>query len=193
MVFLRRKLTDYYCSEQFPQNSLGRDLANTALLCRGSSRSGGAPSQLTSTFVREMLSSGFLQEYIHKTLRPTYARRYRIVLDAITDNLPQLGFKFVKADHEFLGGYFIWLKLPPGIKASHLAAKASELENLLIGGGTMFQVEGDTSNRESRHDLEQYVRLCFAYEEEMNLEQGVERLAKLVKGIDSTAPNRRAH
>ena len=132
-----------------------------------------------------MLSSGFLQEYINNTLRPIYARRYNILLTALSQSLPELGVRLVKADHQFSGGYFIWLRLPAGIKASSLAAKASKEENLLIGGGVMFQVEGDISNRESRHDLEQCVRLCFAYEEEENLKLGVERLANLVKGMVS--------
>ncbi|EEP82173.1 conserved hypothetical protein [Uncinocarpus reesii 1704] len=147
----------------------------------GSSRSGGAPSQLTSTFVRELLSSGFLQEYIDNTLRPIYARRHHTLLAAISDNLSKVGVQVVKDDREFSGGYFVWLALPPREKASRLAARAKAEENLLIGEGTMFQVEGDVSNHGARHDLEQYIRLCFAYEEEGNLAEGVQRLANLIR------------
>ncbi|EAS32153.1 aminotransferase [Coccidioides immitis RS] len=147
----------------------------------GSSRSGGAPSQLTSTYVRELLSTSFLPDYIDNTLRPVYARRHRIMLTAIRDNLTEPGVRLVKESNKFSGGYFVWLELPAGIKASHLASKAQEEESLLIGAGTMFRVEGDTSNQESRHNLERYVRLCFAYEEEQNLTKGVERLASLIR------------
>lgn len=107
------------------------------------------------------------------------------MLNAISDTLPQTGVKIAKANHDFSGGYFIWLKLPPGISALHLTAKASKDENLLIGSGGMFRVEGDMSYSDGRLELDQYVRLCFAYEEEGNLKQGVERLAKLVKEMIS--------
>jgi hypothetical protein len=37
----------------------------------GSSRSGGAPSQLTACFVAETLETGELQRFVYDTLQPT--------------------------------------------------------------------------------------------------------------------------
>ena len=67
------------------------------------------------------------------------------------------------------------------MKASHLAEKAKKEENLLISEGSIFGVEGDeTLNSGCERDLEGFIRICFAWEEEHLLEEGVKRLARLI-------------
>ena len=150
--------------------------------CSGSSRSGGAPSQLVSTFIGHLLATGFVQSHIADTLQPAYARRHRILSSAVREYLLPLSVTFDEADKAGVaGGYFLWLRLPPGMKASELARKAKEEENVLISEGSIFGVEGDeTLNKGSERDLEGFIRICFAWEEESLLEEGVKRLARLI-------------
>lgn len=154
------------------------------LCCSGSSRSGGAPSQLVSTFISHLLATDFVQSHIAKTLQPSYARRHRILSSAVREHLIPLG---VTPDelgtNGVAGGYFLWLRLPTGLKASELALKAKEEENVLISEGSLFGVEGDEtldSEGGGKRDLEGYIRICFAWEEESLLAEGVRRLAALV-------------
>ncbi|KAI1905545.1 Valine--pyruvate aminotransferase [Ophidiomyces ophidiicola] len=155
----------------------------------GSTISGGAPSQLTSTFVRELLTSHFVPDFVHHTLRPVYRRRYHLLASAIATHLAPLGVHHVGAPDDnndndeaaVRGGYFIWIQLPATVSVTALAARARREEALEVGEGRLFRVAGDRSNRERRHDVDRYVRLCFAYEEEPHLSAGVQRLARALR------------
>ena len=100
-----------------------------------------------------------------------------------------------------VGGYFIWLTLPPGLVASKIAQRAKDEMSLLIGEGPLFKVEGaatasgsfDTDSCptngsstfvKGHDDLENYIRICFSYEDEDKLEEGVMRLAALIERAD---------
>ena len=99
---------------------------------RGSSRSGGAPSQLTACFVAETLETGELQRYVYDRLQPTYGNRYRRMLEAINQHLIPLGVRVPQTDREVVGGYFIWLTLPSPLKGAVVAQRAKEDENLAV-------------------------------------------------------------
>lgn len=141
----------------------------------GTSRSGGAPSHLTATFVADLLESGELQEHIFSCLQPSYERRYRNMLDAIRRHLVPLGAKLPQEEREVVGGYFIWVWLP--VNAVALAKRAREMENLIVAEGAIFEVPGDREVANFPNE----VRLCFAWEDEEKLGEGIERLASLVK------------
>lgn len=88
--------------------------------------------------------------------------------------------------HEVSGGYFVWIDLPQPLRASDLARRAMEEENLRIASGDLFQVQGEVSPYHD--DFEGSVRICFAWEEPSKLEEGIQRLAALVqRAISSTA------
>ncbi|KAH8698977.1 putative aminotransferase [Talaromyces proteolyticus] len=147
----------------------------------GSSVSGGAPSQLTATFVDHLVSTGALQRHIKSKLIPSYRARYQQVLSAIDDNLVPLGFQVAARTQLVVGGYFIWLDLPPSIKASVLTERALAEENVRIGSGALFKVQGDASDH--HQDFEGSVRLCFAWEEFDQLYEGVRRLGNTARSI----------
>jgi DNA-binding transcriptional MocR family regulator len=90
-----------------------------------------------------------------------------------------------------VGGYFIWLRLPPGVNAVVLAQRAKDEENLIVAEGGLFEVPGDSGNKGT--SFEEEIRLCFTFEEENRLSEGVERLARVVgrmlKGVTSIAGN----
>ncbi|KAL8950982.1 MAG: hypothetical protein Q9222_003016 [Ikaeria aurantiellina] len=147
----------------------------------GSSASGGAPSQTTSTFLTHMLKSGELEDHIFTTLQPTYARRYYSMMKAIERHLLPLGVTMPQSDRAVVGGYFLWLSLPKPLLADEVARQAKEEENLTIGPGSLFGVYGD----ERKEDLDRQVRLCFSWEEEDNLIKGMERLAAVIRRMQS--------
>jgi len=132
---------DEVCIWAFPSVSpvtLQRMLPMTNVINSGSSRSGGAPSQLTATFMSKLLESGDLQRHIFQTLQPTYARRYRIMIDAIVKHLIPLGVTIPQPNCKMIGGYFIWITLPTPLHAEGVAVFAKLDENLVIAPGLYF-------------------------------------------------------
>ncbi|KAF2194499.1 PLP-dependent transferase [Zopfia rhizophila CBS 207.26] len=147
----------------------------------GSSRSGGAPSQLTATFVAETLESGELQRYVLETLQPAYGSRYRTMIAAINKELIPLGVRLPQMDRDVVGGYFIWLTLPPPLKGTVVAQRAKDEENLVVAQGEIFEVPGDTEHAHFENDL----RVCFAWEQEEKLAEGIERLARVIRSMQN--------
>ncbi|KAF2143342.1 uncharacterized protein K452DRAFT_286166 [Aplosporella prunicola CBS 121167] len=142
----------------------------------GSTRSGGAPSQLTATYMSLLLESGELQEHIYGTLQPAYAARHRTMVAAITKHLVPLGVRMPLAERQVDGGFFVWLTLPDPLRAASVARRAQEEENLVVAEGEMFEVPGDSAA--IRHACD--VRLCFSWEGEEQLVEGVERLGRVI-------------
>jgi len=125
-----------------------------------------------------------LPQYIRTVLQPAYARRYRALMSAVKENLVPLGVVVPAPDISGIGGgYFVWLQLPGDIDAELVARKASDEEALVLPPGSTFQVHGDTMDIQNvfRHDF----RLCFAWAEEKLLAEGVKRLARVIRRIQS--------
>lgn len=177
MVYLR-------CRFSLPSSKYPQALTR---LGRGSSRSGGAPSQLTASFIAELLRSGGLQRHILQTLQPAYASRYRTMMAAIQKHLLPLGITLPQMGREVVGGYFIWLTLPEALSARVLAAEAKEEENVIIAPGPLFGVDGDSTEE----DFERGFRLCFSWEDEEKLGEGIERLARTVRRMQADDVGRR--
>lgn len=127
----------------------------------------------------ELLESGDLQRHIFQTLQPAYARRYRSMMDAIETFLIPLGVTMSQPNRKTIGGYFIWITLPAPLQAGEVAFLAKQDENLIVAPGHIFAVPGDVT----AVDLDRQVRLCFSWEEEENLTDGVRRLGQVILGI----------
>lgn len=163
----------------------------------GTSRSGGAPSQFTATAVAEIVATGELQSHVYNTLQPAYASRYRLMMAAIEKHLLPLGVELPRTlSSDIVGGYFIWMDLPHPLSAVAVSRRARSAENLIVAEGEMFQVPGDTSDALFPRSL----RLCFAWEDEHALDEGVSRLARVVRqmmregsGAAETMQQRAAH
>jgi len=145
----------------------------------GSSRSGGAPSQLVASFISDMLATGTLQNRILQELRPAYAERYYRIMHAIEQHLLPLGLTMPQPDNQVAGGYFIWLTLPPPLDATSIGRRALEDEEVIIISGPKFKVDGDEDNESTK--FERDFRLCFAWADVELLEEGIVRLARVVK------------
>lgn len=154
----------------------------------GSTKSGGAPSQFGAAVLSELLGSGDLARHIEEQLKPAYQRRHARIMDAVQRVLVPLGAE-VRVDSlpgdavtegHVLGGYFIWIHFPQGPSTKIISDRCRE-ENLAIGAGALFEVQGD----EDAVRLDKDLRLCFSWEDEDDLVEGVERLAKVVKAIQN--------
>jgi hypothetical protein len=129
---------------------------------------------MTSTFMTWLLQTGHLQAHIARTLQPAYASRYRLLLKAINTQLLPLGFTLPKPTRNdgIAGGFFLWLGLPEGFAAADFARVCAEgVRGVIVAPGAMFEVPGDSSVQ-----FDGNTRLCFAWESEANLVEGVKRM-----------------
>lgn len=76
-------------------------------------------------------------------------------------------------------GYFVWLALPAPLDATKVAVRAKEKQDLIIAPGAMFGVKGD----DDVANLKRKVRVCFAWEQESSLEEGIERLSRVIRDV----------
>ncbi len=123
-----------------------------------------------------MLESGDLEKHIYNTLQPAYARRYHKTMNAINHYLLPLDVTLPQSHRDIVGGYFLWLTLPKPLVADAVTQRAKAEENLIVGQGPLFAVYGD-----EREDLERQVRVCFSWEAEENLGEGIQRLATVIR------------
>ncbi|GKT47416.1 uncharacterized protein ColSpa_07597 [Colletotrichum spaethianum] len=151
----------------------------------GSTCSGGAPSQLSAMLVAELLESGELQRQLDEETRPALARRHRAMMKAIAEHIQKpLGDGVVVRESALkgagvYGGYFVWFSLPEGMSSREAALRAKETEDLVIGHGAQFEVHGDEAS--ARFDRE--IRLCFSWEPEGDVVEGVKRLGAVLKAM----------
>lgn len=92
---------------------------------------------------------------------------------AVKQHLQPLGFTAPQPNRDVVGGYFVWLGLPAGLKGTELAIRLQQDQNLIVAPGKMFEVPGD----ESAVPCDDSIRLCFAWEDEEKLTRGVRRIA----------------
>ncbi|KAL4774484.1 pyridoxal phosphate-dependent transferase [Aspergillus nidulans var. acristatus] len=145
----------------------------------GCQRSGGAPSHFSSTAVDKLVSSGYLQTHIDEVLRPAYASRYYRLMSAIKTHLYPLGVTVPFTGPSVAGGYFIWAALPGSLRASDLVPVALQDHGVRVAAGDLFRVQGDQA--EDKNEFWSFIRLCFAWEPEEKLAEGVRRLACAIR------------
>ncbi|KAI1821759.1 PLP-dependent transferase [Xylaria intraflava] len=194
----------------------------------GSTRSGGAASQLAATIVCQLLltttspsrernqsiakseadgveeAECLLDIHIRETLRPSYARRHALLARAIRAVLVPLGIRMhegsLRGREDVYGGYFVWLMLPRQSTAETttgtttvvwptaqaIADRCQADEDLMIGNGELFAVREGESNSELRFD--NAIRLCFSFEDEEDIVDGIERLGRVVRRMLDEGP-----
>ncbi|KOC09516.1 putative aminotransferase [Aspergillus flavus AF70] len=145
----------------------------------GSSRSGGAPSQFSAAIIAQLFPTGFIQTYVDQVLRPRYAERYYRLISAVREHLLPLGVTLPSTSLEAVGGYFVWIQLPPPLQADDLATVALREYKVNVIAGNRFRVQGDPDTR--RNSFNRSIRLCFAWEHEEKLAEGVRRLACAIR------------
>ncbi|TLD24167.1 hypothetical protein PspLS_06776 [Pyricularia sp. CBS 133598] len=207
LVDIDRDLTDSLGASRFDSGGFGHTVSNGSfskiiapgvrtgwaegtpafalgLATTGSNKSGGAASQLAAVMIWEMIRTGVLAAHIDGTVRPDLQKRHALLLDAVRQHLSPLGVTFEEPKSTY-GGYFVWLTLPDsGPSASIVASRALQDENLILAAGSMFQVKGDEDAARFPRNL----RLCYAWENQEIIVEGVERLAGLLKRLQDEPP-----
>lgn len=104
------------------------------------------------------------------------------MLAAIKKYLHPLGVRIPNKSQDseaVVGGYFIWISLPNELHCDEVTARAKREENLVVAPGTLFGVQADDD--EGGNGLEGKLRLCFSWEDENVLEEGIERLGRVIE------------
>lgn len=149
----------------------------------GATKSGGAPSHFTAAILSQLVEQGEVEKYIDISLRPSLQRRHKLMMDAIHDYITPLNSSKVQAREtslqgsEVYGGFFVWFDLDLGLPAKLIAETALVEENIIVGYGNMFEVHGD----EESAKFDSQIRLCFAWEPEDVLVEGVKRLGDVLQ------------
>jgi 2-aminoadipate transaminase len=119
----------------------------------------------TQLIAAEYLKRGLLPKQI-ETIRKLYARKRQVMLEALKKYMPK-GVTWTKPE----GGLFLWVKLPKRMSANDLLPKAVENKVAYIIGSA-FHCNGKGQNT---------MRINFSYPSEQQIEEGIKRLAKMVK------------
>jgi DNA-binding transcriptional MocR family regulator len=128
------------------------------LVTSGVLDSGGGLNPFTSAIVRELIEIGDLEKNIAKLIA-VYGSRLMGMDTVLRRELPQAEFETPQ------GGFFFWVRLP-GVDAERLRGEAREYD-VGFRQGALFS---------SRGGMSEYIRLCFAFYDDENIEEGVRRL-----------------
>jgi DNA-binding transcriptional MocR family regulator len=142
----------------------GQELMDRLIGC-GLLESGGGLNPFTSAAACSAIELG-LQDRQLTILKDVYRQRKVTLSNALTKHLPA-AFHFTEPE----GGFFIWLGFPNGIDTQIMLAKARR-NNVGYLPGAKFS---------SRQGLKNYARLSFSYFDIPDLEEGVRRLARVIK------------
>ena len=113
----------------------------------------------------EFLTSGKLEAYVAR-IRREYARRAKIMLNSLSLHMPA-GLEW---NHP-RGGFYIWVKLPPGLDATDILKIAIPAGVVFINGKT-FDPAGQRNDR---------LRLAFSHTPEDKIEEGIRVLAGAIR------------
>ncbi|MEO8268019.1 MAG: PLP-dependent aminotransferase family protein [Ilumatobacteraceae bacterium] len=124
--------------------------------------SGGGLNPVTSTLATAMMRNGSQHEYV-EWLRATFARRSATMVAALREHMPE----WVHFDAPS-GGYFVWLRLPPGTDGAALR-KLGVQHGVDMRHGAQFSPTGGLRN---------HLRLSFAFYDDDDIVEGVARLGQ---------------
>jgi 2-aminoadipate transaminase len=127
--------------------------------------SGGGLNPVTSTLATAMMRAGWQSEYV-EWLRATFARRSAAMVAALGEHMPE----WVKYDVPE-GGYFVWLRLPPGTDGAALRSVAKQ-HGVDVRHGAQFSPTGALGN---------HLRLSYAFYDDDDIVEGVARLGRALR------------
>jgi DNA-binding transcriptional MocR family regulator len=127
--------------------------------------SGGGLNPFTSAMVYSIIENGRLEANIAR-LVSVYRSKVRAMEAGLQKYLPGVSYSLPQ------GGYFFWVRLPKGVGAADLRRRAGS-HQVDFREGARFS---------SRGGLQEYLRLCYIYYDEGEIEQGLARLGKCLSG-----------
>ncbi|NTV66028.1 MAG: PLP-dependent aminotransferase family protein [Oscillochloris sp.] len=126
----------------------------------------GSSGPFITRVVARYAADGRLDTHI-AALRASYSAKCDLMLAALAREIP--GASMARPD----GGFFIWLRLPPGLSAGTVVPTASEFGVDVLAGPRCF---ADGSGDE-------YIRLAFSYATAAQIGEGVARLGAAVRSL----------
>ncbi len=130
-------------------------------------------NSLSQWIVERFINSGALEEHLIKICKE-YKMRRDLMYNALEKYAPG-GMRWNRP----AGGYYIWCRLPDGLSANNLIAKAAEHRVAFIPGSPFFATQpGDG-----------YVRLNFTYAKINEIEEGIKRLCAAVNELSAMNVN----
>ncbi|MFT9848921.1 aminotransferase-like domain-containing protein [Aneurinibacillus sp. REN35] len=120
-------------------------------------------SSLSQWTAREWLASGLYTEHVAQ-IRQKLRERREVAVEMLSTYMSGLAEWHVPA-----GGFYIWLRLLPELSLSALFDEALS-HGILLNPGTIYHP-----------DARSYLRLSYAYASSEEMEEGIRRLALLVK------------
>jgi 2-aminoadipate transaminase len=135
------------------------------LISSGLRSMGGGASPLMANILSTYCQQGHLEPHI-AYLRRVYHERRDTMLQALISEMPE-GADWTRPK----GGFFIWLHLPPPLRAAEIAMLAREAR-LLIPVGDPFFAQEPTG---------QYLRLAFSYVTPPEIQAGIQILGKVLR------------
>ena len=121
-------------------------------------------NQLITT---EFLKQGFLENHI-KTINAMYKEKRDAMLNALEKYIPKdVGISWTRPE----GGLFMWMTYPENFDCDEMFPEAIK-ENVAYVIGSAFHCNGRGQNT---------MRLNFSYPSLMQIDEGIKRLAKVIK------------
>ena len=117
--------------------------------------------------IAETMSNGDLDRHITR-LRGIYARK----LERVETALSRYCGEYCTYERP-LGGFFLWLKLPPSMPSRDVQ-QAAAAKGVVVGQGPQFFADGKATN---------HVRLAFSYVAMEDLEEGIHRLGEAMAEV----------
>jgi 2-aminoadipate transaminase len=124
------------------------------------------PSTLAQKIVNQYFREARWQDYVEKVTR-VYHKRRDAMLAALEEYFPEEA----SWTHP-LGGFYIWVTLPEYLDTADLLALAIEQHKVAFVPGAGAWVDGS-----GKH----HMRLAFSGVDEENIEEGIKRLAKVIR------------
>jgi len=128
-------------------------------------------STINQMVAHRAVSEGY-DQHLHR-LRGAYGHKARVMLAALDKTMP----KGVTWSHPE-GGMFVWIDLPEGIDGAALLARAIEEERVAFVPGAPFFAEVPRANA---------IRLSYSLPTDEQIEEGVQRLARLIGRVMAEA------
>jgi 2-aminoadipate transaminase len=124
-------------------------------------------SPLAQKLAEEFIRRNLLEARIAGNIE-LYRRKQQVMLEALDKHMPRAeGLSWVKPE----GGMFLWITLPPRLDADEMFKEAIDRKVAYVVGSAFFPNGGGHNT----------MRINFSYPSEEEIDEGIKRLAALVK------------
>ena len=128
-------------------------------------------STINQMVAHRAVSEGY-DQHLHR-LRGAYGAKGRVMLAALERTMPE-GVTWSRPE----GGMFVWIDLPEGVDGAALLARAIAEERVAFVPGAPFYAEVQKANA---------IRLSYSLPTDAQIEEGVARIARLIRKVIAEA------